>query len=174
MDLTNEQWQRIVELFPCPKARLGCSRRRPQDSRAVLDGALSILRTGAVEGKKYGRHPLISMASTVVDEAHYDNPDFLLNIDGAIVGAEVTDLYLPSPSVAGMGDARSSGEARETVRMARQEAIKRNVPPQFVNVRLSPNSLSKANRSLADKFCAATSSRITSSNSATGRSRRAE
>jgi transposase len=47
MDLTNEQWQRIAEYIPKPKAEPGMSGRPPQDSRAVLNGILWILRTGA-------------------------------------------------------------------------------------------------------------------------------
>ena len=47
MDLTNDQWQRIAKFIPEPKARPGRSGRPPQDVRAVLDGILWILRTGA-------------------------------------------------------------------------------------------------------------------------------
>lgn len=47
MDLTNEQWQRIAEFIPEPKAGPGKSGRPPQDARAVLNGILWILRTGA-------------------------------------------------------------------------------------------------------------------------------
>ena len=47
MDITNEQWQRIAEFIPEPKARPGQSGRPPQDARAVLNGILWILRTGA-------------------------------------------------------------------------------------------------------------------------------
>jgi len=47
MDITNEQWQRIAEFIPEPKARPGQSGRPPQDPRAVLNGILWILRTGA-------------------------------------------------------------------------------------------------------------------------------
>jgi len=48
MDLTNEQWQRIAEYIPNPKALSGKPGRPPQDCRAVLDGILWILRTGAL------------------------------------------------------------------------------------------------------------------------------
>ena len=44
MDLTNEQWQRIAEHLPEPKAQPGTSGRPPQDFRAVLNGILWILR----------------------------------------------------------------------------------------------------------------------------------
>ena len=47
MDITNEQWQRIAEFIPEPKARPGHSGRPPQDARSVLNGILWILRTGA-------------------------------------------------------------------------------------------------------------------------------
>ena len=47
MDLTNEQWQRIAEFIPKPKAEPGKSGRPPQDLRAVLNGILWVLRTGA-------------------------------------------------------------------------------------------------------------------------------
>ena len=47
MDITNEQWQRIAEFIPEPKARPGQSGRPPQDARSVLNGILWILRTGA-------------------------------------------------------------------------------------------------------------------------------
>ena len=44
MDLTNDQWQRIAGFIP--KGRLGPG-RPAQDPRAVLNGILWILRTGA-------------------------------------------------------------------------------------------------------------------------------
>jgi len=47
MDLTNEQWQRIVEYLPKAKALPGTPGRPPQDLRAVLNGILWIVRTGA-------------------------------------------------------------------------------------------------------------------------------
>ncbi len=47
MDITNEQWQRIAEFIPEPKARPGQCGRPPQDARSVLNGILWILRTGA-------------------------------------------------------------------------------------------------------------------------------
>ena len=47
MDITNEQWQRIVEFIPKPKAQPGKSGRPPQSPRDVLNGILWILRTGA-------------------------------------------------------------------------------------------------------------------------------
>jgi transposase len=47
MDLTTEQWQRIAEYIPKPKAQPGKSGRPPQDCRSVLNGILWILRTGA-------------------------------------------------------------------------------------------------------------------------------
>ena len=47
MDLTNEQWQRIAEFIPKPKAQPGKPGRPPQNPRDVLNGILWILRTGA-------------------------------------------------------------------------------------------------------------------------------
>jgi transposase len=47
MDLTNEQWQRIVGFIPKGRAGPGRSGRPRQDPRAVLNGILWILRTGA-------------------------------------------------------------------------------------------------------------------------------
>ena len=57
MDLTNEQWQRIAEYIPKPKALPGKSGRPPQDCRAVLNGILWILRTGAPWGDLPERYP---------------------------------------------------------------------------------------------------------------------
>ena len=47
MDITDEQWQQVVTLIPEPKAGPGKSGRPPQNPRAVLNGILWILRTGA-------------------------------------------------------------------------------------------------------------------------------
>jgi transposase len=48
MELTNEQWQRIAEYLPKPKALPGTSGRPPQDNRAILNSIiLWNLRTGA-------------------------------------------------------------------------------------------------------------------------------
>jgi transposase len=47
MGLTYEQWQRIKQFVPKPKAGPGKSGPPPQDLRAVLNGFLWILRTGA-------------------------------------------------------------------------------------------------------------------------------
>jgi transposase len=57
MDLTNEQWQRIAGYLPKPKAQPGTSGRPPQDLRAVLDGILWILRTGAPWADLPSRYP---------------------------------------------------------------------------------------------------------------------
>lgn len=47
MDLTNEQWE-IIEPFIPEKERMPDRRGRPfKDSRAVLNGILWVLRTGA-------------------------------------------------------------------------------------------------------------------------------
>jgi len=47
LHITNEQWQRIAEFIPEPRARPDKSGRPPQDARSVLNGILWILRTGA-------------------------------------------------------------------------------------------------------------------------------
>jgi transposase len=57
MDLTNERWQRIAEYIPKPKAQHGKSGRPPQDGRAVLNGILWILRTGAPWADMPDRYP---------------------------------------------------------------------------------------------------------------------
>jgi len=57
MDLTNEQWQRIAEFIPKPKAQPGKSGRPPQNPRDVLNGILWILRTGAPWADMPERYP---------------------------------------------------------------------------------------------------------------------
>jgi transposase len=57
MDLTNEQWQRIAEFIPKPKAQPGKSGRPPQNPRDVLNGILWILRTGAPWADLPERYP---------------------------------------------------------------------------------------------------------------------
>jgi transposase len=57
MDLTNEQWQRIAKYIPKPKAQPGKSGRPTQNLRAVLDGILWILRTGAPWADLPRRYP---------------------------------------------------------------------------------------------------------------------
>jgi transposase len=57
MDITNEQWQRIAEYIPKPKAQPGKSGRPPQDVREVLNGILWILRTGAQWSDMPERYP---------------------------------------------------------------------------------------------------------------------
>ncbi len=57
MDITNDQWQRIADFIPRPKAQPGKSGRPAQDSRAVLNGILWILRTGAPWADLPERYP---------------------------------------------------------------------------------------------------------------------
>jgi transposase len=57
MDLTNEQWQRIAKYIPKPKAQPGKSGRPTQNLRAVLNGILWILRTGAPWSDLPRRYP---------------------------------------------------------------------------------------------------------------------
>ena len=47
MDLTDPQWELIEPLFAWPKRRLDGKGRPPRDARAVLNGVLWVLRTGA-------------------------------------------------------------------------------------------------------------------------------
>ena len=57
MDITNEQWQRIAQFIPKPKAQPGKSGRPPQNPRDVLNGILWILRTGAQWSDLPDRYP---------------------------------------------------------------------------------------------------------------------
>ena len=57
MDLTEEQWTILRPLIPEPKAREGQKGRPPVPARAVLDGILWILRTGAPWADMPGRYP---------------------------------------------------------------------------------------------------------------------
>ena len=57
MDLTKEQWERIVQFIPKAKAGPGKSGRPPQDRREVLNGILWILRTGAPWADLPSRYP---------------------------------------------------------------------------------------------------------------------
>ena len=57
MDITNEQWQRIAKYIPKPKAQPGKSGRPTQNLRAVLNGILWILRTGAPWADLPRRYP---------------------------------------------------------------------------------------------------------------------
>jgi transposase len=47
MDLTDPQWELIEPLFAWPKRRPDGKGRPPRDARAVLNGVLWVLRTGA-------------------------------------------------------------------------------------------------------------------------------
>jgi hypothetical protein len=86
----------------------------------------------------------IALAPNDVNET--EEPDFLLTIDGAVVGAEVTELFLPSPADAVLPMQATENEERLMVEKARQQAIQRAVPPQQLQVRLRPQSLTKPNR----------------------------
>lgn len=86
----------------------------------------------------------IGLDLTDVDET--EEPDFLLTIDGAVVGAEITELFLPSPPNAALPMQATENEERLMVEMARQEAIQRGVPPQQLQVRLRRQCLTKPSR----------------------------
>jgi len=57
MDITKEQWQRIAQYIPKPKAQPGKSGRPPQEPQNVLNGILWILRTGAPWADLPERYP---------------------------------------------------------------------------------------------------------------------
>ena len=57
MDLTDEQWVAIEPLFPPPKAKPGGRGRPPKHLRAVMDGILWVLRTGAPWHDMPARYP---------------------------------------------------------------------------------------------------------------------
>jgi hypothetical protein len=85
------------------------------------------------------------IAPTTIDET--EEPDFLLRIHGAVIGAEVTELYQPSASGAHLQTQAVESEHRLMVEMARRRAIELDIPPQQVAVRLSSHVLTKQNRS---------------------------
>jgi len=57
MELTNEQWQRIVDFIPKPRAGPGKPGRPPRNPREVLDAILWVLRTGAPWADLPKRYP---------------------------------------------------------------------------------------------------------------------
>src|SRR5262252_3415949 len=57
MDLTDEQWSIIEPLLPKMRARAGSRGRPPREARAVLNGVLWILRTGAPWKDSPDRYP---------------------------------------------------------------------------------------------------------------------
>ncbi|MBN1973115.1 MAG: transposase [Sedimentisphaerales bacterium] len=57
MDITNEQWQRIAQFIPKPKAQPEKSVRPPQNPRDVLNDISWILRTGAQWSGLPARYP---------------------------------------------------------------------------------------------------------------------
>lgn len=57
MDLTEEQWAVLQPLLPRRERRRGQRGRPRQDARAVLNGALWVLRTGAPWADLPKRHP---------------------------------------------------------------------------------------------------------------------
>jgi hypothetical protein len=78
----------------------------------------------------------------------------LFTIDGAVVGAEVTELFLPSPPNSVLPMQATENEERLVVEMGRKQAIQRGVPPQQLEVCLRPQSLTKPNRDrIASVLC---------------------
>jgi len=57
MKLTDPQWELIAPLLPEPKAQPGHKGRPPAPFRAVMDGILWVLRTGAPWHDLPGRYP---------------------------------------------------------------------------------------------------------------------
>jgi len=87
-----------------------------------------------------------------VDET--EEPDFLFNLNSATIGAEITELYLPSAPGAALPDQAKENEERLMVEMARQQAIQQQIPPQQLQLRLSPHVLTKRHRtSVATELC---------------------
>lgn len=57
MDLTDEQWAAIVPLIPAPPRRFDRRGRPRREDRAVLNGILWVLRTGAAWHDLPARYP---------------------------------------------------------------------------------------------------------------------
>ena len=89
---------------------------------------------------------LHSAVALPTDVTETEAPDFLLTIDGAVIGAEIAELFLPSPPDAILPLQVSENEERLVVETARRQAIQQGVPPQFLQIRLRSESLTKSNR----------------------------
>jgi transposase len=57
MDLTDEQWAVVAPLIPAPPRRFDCRGRPRREDRAVLNGVLWVLRTGAAWHDLPARYP---------------------------------------------------------------------------------------------------------------------
>ena len=57
MDLTNEQWAVVEPLLPKPVKRIGGKGRPRVDNRAILNGLLWVMRTGAPWHNMPNRYP---------------------------------------------------------------------------------------------------------------------
>ena len=57
MDLTDKQWEIIGPILPKSQSKAGKRGRPPVNKRAVLNGILWILRTGAQWREMPGRYP---------------------------------------------------------------------------------------------------------------------
>lgn len=96
------------------------------------------------------RHLDIAPAHIVETE----EPDFLFDLNSTMIGAEVTELYLPSSPDAALPEQARENEERMIVEMARQQAIQKRVPSQLLQLRLSRNCLTKEQRhSVAAEIC---------------------
>ena len=86
----------------------------------------------------------LGIAPSPIEET--EEPDFLFPLNATHVGAEVTELYLPSPAGADLPEQATENEERIMVEMARQRAIQQQVPAQQMQLRLSPHVLTKRQR----------------------------
>lgn len=75
-----------------------------------------------------------------------EEPDFLFNLGLTTIGAEVTELYLPSPPNTTLPEQAKENEERHMVDLARQQAIQMEVPPQQLQLRISSHFLTKQKR----------------------------
>ena len=101
---------------------------KKQREREALDAVLAHLR----------------VAPSAIDET--EEPDFLFPLNATRIGAEVTELYLPSPAGADLPEQASDNEERIMVEMAHQKAIQHQLPAQQMQLRLSPHVLTKRQR----------------------------
>ena len=94
----------------------------------------------------------LGMNPTPIDET--EEPDFIFSLDSTTIGAEITELYLPSAPNAALPEQAKENEERLMVEMARQKAIQVHVPAQHLQLRLSAHFLTKRHRTtVAAEVC---------------------
>lgn len=86
----------------------------------------------------------LEISPATIDET--EEPDFLFNFDNLDIGAEITEIYLPSPAYVELPEQAKENEERIMVEIARQRAIEASVPAQHLQLRLSPHVLHKRQR----------------------------